>query len=251
MAKLVTDYSPTPSLSSAEIEEIWQFYRRFVRRERSAFVPAILNTTEIFRVRRDGHLVAFGAVRLLEVSVDGSVHDIIYTCWAMVDPELRGQNLIQRAGVHYFTRRRIRHPLRRIWWLFSASTYTSYLLLPRNGVEYYPHRSRPTSAIAEQLIAETMKVAQLDNWDPEQGVLVANGELRYLEGVVEDEPSVTDDPDVRFYAERNPNQARGDALVCIYPLSARNLASIARRMTARMARRFAAGGSAARRHRSA
>ncbi|MGK3990176.1 hypothetical protein WME99_44440 [Sorangium sp. So ce136] len=55
--------------------------------------------------------------------------------------------------------------------------------------------------------------------------MIRNGEVRYLEGVVRRDVTSVDDPDIRFYQERNPRQDRGDSLGCIAPATVTALAS--------------------------
>ena len=70
---------------------------------------------------------------------------------------------------------------------------------------------------------EVMRILEADDWDPDRGTLKRNGALRYREGVVADEKSVLNDPDIRFYAACNPGQVEGDSLACLCPLTARNI----------------------------
>ena len=92
-----------------------------------------------------------------------------------------------------------------------------------------------------ELVRMVMVQERDPGWDPERGVVHRRGATRYRVGVVADEPEAMGDPDVRFYAERNPGQEQGDTLVALCPLSLRNLWSMVGKAMARRRRRAAAG----------
>lgn len=239
-------YRPAAALTVHEREAIWALLARAVRRDRDAFEEKLARTGEVFLGRsRDGELVAFGAVDVIEADVGRGVETLLYTHWATIDPGFRGTNIIQRVGFRYFLRERVRHPLRTIHWLFTASTYPSYLLMVRNYQTYWPRADAPTPTFALALIDLAMNRAERPSWDRESGVLRRNGASRYREGVVDDEPAVLDHPTLgpalRYYRERNSNQHEGDSLACLCPLTADNWwyclrVAVARRLRARRAR---------------
>ncbi len=228
-------------LSPDQIEATWQCYRRFVDCPRESFVETLLQADDVYLCHTEtGHVAGFEAIKAMTVAGAGHRSIVIYTLYADLDPRFRGTNILQKIGIFRFLSLRLRHPLTPIYWMFTASTYTSYLLLPKNLVRYWPRPGNPMPASALAIIDEVMRAMGADDWDPDAGVLKRVGALRYREGVVADDASVVDDPDVRFYAQLNPGQAMGDSLVCLCPLSVLNLvsvlANIVRRWLTRMVR---------------
>ncbi len=220
-------YHPASSLSAHERDVIWALLSRSVRRNRADFEEKLARTREVFLGRsRDGTLVAFGAVDVIEADVGAGVEPLLYTNWAAIDPAFRGTNVIQRVGFRYFLRERVRHPLRPIHWLFTASTYPSYLLLVRNYTTYWPRAGVATPTRVLALLDIAMSKSERPSWDPGAGVLRRHGASRYREGVVDDEPEVLDHPvfgpALRFYRDRNLGQVEGDSLACLCPLTAEN-----------------------------
>ena len=237
-ARLSTRYLSGRELTAALREEIWEFYSRFVDRERAPFVAGLDAMDEIFLTRagREGPLVGFGAARFFTVETRGRRYGIVYSGWGAVDPRLRGHNLVQRGGIHFYLRCRLRHPRMPFYWLFAASTYKSYLLMRRNFVDCWPRPGEPWPSRELEIRRLAMEHLGDANWDPESGVIRRNGALRYREGVVADDPAALADPDVRFYATLNPRQAEGDTLVCLAAFSARGWGRTLRRMLTRALR---------------
>lgn len=221
------DYRRPSTLSAAERDAVWSLLSRSVQRDRGAFEDKLARTQEVFLGHDErGMLVAFGAVDVVEAEREGRAETVLYTHWAVIHPRLRGANILQRVGLRCFLRARLRHPLRPIHWLFSASTFTSYALLARNYETYWPRPGITTPAGVRAMLDGVMRRLEGASWDPEAGVLRRHGASRYREGVVEDDPSILQHPvlgpAVRFYAERNPDQRDGDSLVCLCPLTAAN-----------------------------
>src|SRR6185436_13104055 len=114
----------------------------------------------------------------------------LLTHWAALHPDLRGRNVIQKVGARYFLRYRIAHPLRPVHWLFTASTFQSYLLLARNFQTFWPRPGAPWPARERRLVDEVMAESADRGWDPVAGVLKRDGASRYREGLVEDDPKL-------------------------------------------------------------
>ncbi len=226
---------PTRALTRREIEELWQLYHQFVDCPEESFLRSLNATGEVYlcRDRAGGALVGFEANRVVTVALDGRKNTVIFTSYADLDPSFRGMDVLQRIGLRRFLRLKLRYPFRPLYWMFTASTFTSYLLLPRNFTEYWPHPQRPTPAAARALMNAVMRTVGSPEWDPETGVLTRRGKLRYREGVVADDLSVLEDPDIRFYAAQNPGQATGDSLACLCPLNSRNFLYFLRTMLRR------------------
>jgi hypothetical protein len=226
-------YRRSAALTEADREAVWSFFSRFVERDRRAFEDKLASTREVFLgYRRRDELVAFGAVDVLERSVEGRTHGILFTHWAALHPDVRGRNVIQRVGARYFLRYRIAHPLRPVHWLFTASTFQSYLLLARNFRTFWPRPGSPWPARERRLVNDVMADGADRSWDPAAGVLKRHRASRYREGVVEDDPGLLQHPTlgpvIRFYHLQNPGQGDGDSLACLCPLTVTNCFSWAR-----------------------
>lgn len=229
------------ALTAAEREDVWSLVARSVQRDRRAFEEKLGLTGEAFLGHLPtGELVAFGAVDAVEAEVAGRTEAVLYTHWAVLDPRARANNVIQRVGFRCFLRYRLRHPLRPVSWMFSASTYQSYLLLVRNYVTYWPRPDAPWTERARALRDAVMAKSGDPTWDAEAGVLRRHGATRYREGVVDDDPRLLDHPvigpAVGFFRAQNPLQVEGDSLLCLCPLSAANWWACARVALGRRAR---------------
>jgi hypothetical protein len=235
-------YRRPATLTPAERDAIWSLLTRSVQRDRRAFEDKLARIDEVFL----GHLptnelVVFGAVDVVEVDHERRTDALIYTHWAVIDPRFRGSNVIQHVGLRFLLRYRARHPLRAVYWMFTASTFHSYLLLVNNFATYWPRPGVAWPSRERTLVSAAMRLRSEPSWDEEAGVLRRKGASRYREGVVDDEPALLHHPVIgaalRFYRAENPGQPEGDSLVCLCPLSAANAWSCARAVAGRIGRR--------------
>ncbi len=178
-------------------------------------------------------LCGFQAMRTVTIAESGSKYIVVYTFYADLEPHFRGLNILQRIALHRYFILRLHHPFRRLYWMFTASTCPSYLLLPHNLIEYWPHPDHRTPPEALRVMASVVEAIGLQGWDPNGGVLRRNSLLRYREGVVSGRAGFVPDRFIQFYSSLNPHQNEGDSLVCLFPLNFRNFLSALYKMISR------------------
>ena len=196
------------------IEALWQFHQRFVVRTRDSFVKGLRAADEVWTLDTPaGGVGGFATVKVLQLR-GGAPITVIYTQWAFLDPAYRRQGFVHRVALRVWTRCKLRHPLRPVYWVFTASSVDAYIHMQRSMPVAYPRMNEPTPPEVRGVLNAAMGVLCPDEWDPATGTLRRNGEVRYLAG----QANIDDaHPDVVFYRSLNPHQWRGDSLGCIAP----------------------------------
>ena len=237
--RLVRESIAPAALAQPFLDELWAFATDFVSRSREAFEAALrkFEIISVWRDRESGRMLGFAANQAVDLVVDGQPVVVIYSGWAWLAREIRGLNLIQAEGLRCYLLVKLRHPLRPVFWVFGASTYKSYLLLPRNLRDYFPRREMPWPRFHLAIRDSLMATMADPHWDPIAGVVHRHGASRYREGVVKDDAAVLGDPDVAFYASANPGQDEGDTLLALVPLSAENWLAVVGSAVKRILRR--------------
>lgn len=200
-------------------EEMWQLTCRFYQAER-AYVEAKLRGHDrlaLFRSDADGSLIGMAAIQVEPMEFGGRKLLVIFTSHAIMDERYRGQNLIQRAGVHTWLRSLLRHPLRRKLWTFDTFSYKSYLMLARNLVEFWPRHDRATPAWEAAFMQHYGQLKYGDAWHG--AVVERSPQKRLLPQTAAWTPELLQDPNLAFYARMNPGHAEGDMMLCLVPLS--------------------------------
>lgn len=220
---------PIEELTSTEWSEVLSFGSRFFE---GAFEASLRAKHELVMLRDGaGALVGMGAVELLEL--DGAT--IIHVGNTAFADETRGQSHVQRLGFRYFLRAKARHPLRPVYLAYTTFSWRTYLMLARNFARSWPRREQSLpereGALYRQLGARLLG----ERFEPDTG-LVRNLDRRLRADIAALPEMLANDPDARFFVERNPGYASGDAVLCLAPLDARNWWSVARRASRRSSR---------------
>jgi hypothetical protein len=219
------------SLTVSELDDIWAVTSRYIDTDRSLFEARIRTLPEVglWQVR-DGSLIGLVNFDVYPVTWEGRVVTIIFTSSVVIDERFRGRHLVLQTGLRILLRAKLRHPLRRAYWLFDTFSYKSYLLLPRNLRIFWPRRDQPTPADTARFLSHLAQQRYGANWRPETGVVSHSGDKRLLPTAAPLDAAALSDPDVRFFDLANPRHRDGDRLVCLAPLSVANLTGAIGRM---------------------
>jgi len=229
---------PVEAVTADTWEEIWQLTRRFYDTER-LFVETRLRAHQklaLFRSAADRSLIGMAAIESEPLEFEGERLLMIFTSHTIVDERFRGQNLLQRAGLHTYLRGCLRHPLRRKFWIFDTFSYKSYLLLPRNLREFWPRHDWSTPRWESALMQHYGRSKYGDAWQAD-GVVRRSPQKRLLPHTAPFGTHLLANPDLAFYERVNPGHADGDMLLCLCPLSVTNWWSIVSRAVGRLWRR--------------
>lgn len=230
-----TEVLPTHALPPSVWDEIWTLTSEFYDVDREYAEMELRRCGRIALFRMNGALLGMAAIDTYPTTFRGRAIVVISTTHVLIRENWRGRNLVQRLGFRSFLAARRRHPLRPVYWFFDTFSYKSYLLLPRNFVDYWPRRERPTPAKQAALIDQLATAAYGPAWQPERGIVIRGA--KRLRASTAPLPDGDDrNPDVAFFARANPGHAQGDMLVCLCPLTLRNWLSLARALLRRRRR---------------
>lgn len=229
------------SLTSRELDEIWAVTDRYVETDRGSYETKLRALPEVGLWRtRSGVLVGLVSLDVYRVEWNARTCVIFFTSSVVIDERFRGRDLVLRTGLRAFVREKLRRPWQPAFWFFDTFSYKSYLILPRNLVTFWPRHDRATPPSVAQLIDYLATRRYGDAWSPVNGVVHSSGHKRLRAATAPIDDAHRIDPAVRFFETANPGHAAGDMLVCLVPLSLRNLGgAVLRAVFKRRARRRA------------
>ena len=234
--KVSTSVLPTRTLTSSMWDEIWTLTAEFYDVERAYVEAELLRRQSVALIRMNGALLGMASIDIYPARFRGRSIAVIATTHVLLRENWRGRNLLQRLGFRTFLATRLRYPLQPIYWFFETFSYKSYLLLPRNFVEYWPRHEQPTPEAPAALIDELASRTYGPAWRPARGIAVRSGRKRLHENAAPLAPGTDAGPDVEFFVRVNPGHAEGDMLVCLCPLTLRNWLSVGQKMLERARR---------------
>ncbi|NTW14494.1 MAG: hypothetical protein HGA31_05705 [Candidatus Moranbacteria bacterium] len=125
----------------------------------------------------------------------------------------------------YFETIRERYPDRESYYVLTSKGWRTYKILPFFFKSFYPnHRNDESSEIRGIMDAFCMFKFP-EYYDERRGVLTSTAERQRLRPETGDcALPDRDDPNILYFAERNPGYLEGDELVCIASIAGKNLA---------------------------
>ena len=182
----------------------------------------------------DQSLQGFSTLRVYERTIEGRDVVVVYSGDTVIAPGYWGQRALQSAFVRYITLCKVRHPLVPVYWFLISKGYKTYLLLSRNFPEYWPRRDKPTPPWQSAVLATLAKEKFGEFFASERGVVQFDRPMgRLREGVAPIAEEMLQDPDVRFFMEKNPGHAAGDELCCLGAVSVQQSAYYVSRLLRR------------------
>ncbi|KJE88466.1 hypothetical protein CAOG_00120 [Capsaspora owczarzaki ATCC 30864] len=175
----------------------------------------------IFRDQVDGSLRGMFLIdRERGQSYNGKSFTLFKTGLALFKASNRGGPLIYLAFFYFFIKELIWHPFTPLYGVFKCFSVKSYLMAKRSSESVWPQAGVPTPAWEQSLIDSFgVKTATgQEVYDPVTGVI-----NRTTTALRPDVAPISEEdlknPDIRFFAERNPRWDQGHLLVVLYKIT--------------------------------
>jgi hypothetical protein len=169
-----------------------------------------------------GGLQGFSTLRVADESVDGRPVRILFSGDTVIHPDHWGSKALQEGFVAFAMQQKLRRPFTPLYWLLLTKGYKTYLLLTHYFPHGFPRRGLEPPAPLRALRDRVATAWWGTQYDAATEVLrFAESRDRVKVDVAELSEDALRDPDIAFFAARNPGWAEGDELVCLAELDAR------------------------------
>ena len=173
----------------------------------------------------------FSTQRMLNVVVDGRPVRALFSGDTIIDQEYWAHNPLAQVWGQFALSLIDDDLSAPLYWFLIAKGYKTYRFLPVFFHEFYPRHDGPTPAWASSVIDALGRHMYPTAYDSGAGIVRADHfGCRLRAKVAEITNQRLRDPQVRFFAEKNPGHTRGDELCCIAPLTRENFTSAAYRV---------------------
>lgn len=170
----------------------------------------------------DGGLCGFSTIQLIPFDYEGRPTLTVFSGDTVIDRACWGQKALQKAFGQFLLRLLITRRERLYWFLISKG-FKTYLYM-RHNLTSYPNHAQPTPPEFQALLDHMAGLKYPEHYDPQRGVIEFPGETCVVKDA-HDCLVATDleDPDIRFFVERNPGYVRGDELCCLARVTVREV----------------------------
>jgi hypothetical protein len=181
--------------------------------------------------RRTEALCGFSTQVVVEALVAGRPIKALFSGDTIVDRDRWGEPALAQAWGRVALALIDSIPAGEMYWFLISKGYKTYRFLPLFFHEFYPRRDVVTPPWATAIIDVLARDRFPSAYDSSRGVVrAAPGKDRLRPGVADLTADRLRDPDVLFFAARNPGHAQGDELCCLAPLTRANFTAAAYRV---------------------
>ncbi len=216
----------TAKESQTRSNEMWQLYAKYYDVDEKSFTDRIAKNDYYAIYQVNNKIVGFTALRMRPVETSEGKVMTFYAGQSVIHADYRKRSLIPRTLVKLFWKHFTTQPHVPIYMWCDALTYKPYLLFANSLLEFYPSRRGPTPMKVEEVIQNI-------------GQHYYGNSFNSLRGTVKKEKNIIDDPsakiteeeklhpDIKFFAEANPNYHKGHGLITIAPIDFQNFVYLA------------------------
>lgn len=216
---LTTRYQKVNTLSVVDIARMHAlFEENYAYSPLSTFISDLEKKDGAFIVRKKAtqEIVGFSTLGIYTFELGGKKAKGLFSGDTIIDRNYWGSRSLQNAFALKLFWEALKSPLTPQYWLLISKGYKTYLLLARNFPDFYPQRggARPELKDMVTEYCEAMFPGKLDH----DSMLLDFGDnancLKDHVAAITPEMCAAD-PDIAFFAQRNPSWQRGTELPCI------------------------------------
>ncbi len=228
MGKLRTECCAVDKLSDATVEEMFVLFAAYYDNiDREQFRKDLLEKDDVFLFcdKTEGKVQGFSTVVCLEKNVAGKKVQALFSGDTVMHQDYWGQGALSTAFGQYFFMKKLKNPLRPLYWFLISKGYKTYLLMTNNFPVHYPRYEKPTPPFMQAMIDTFGKDLYPHNYDSATGIVqFSHQNDSQKDSLKEDITPITDEmcarnPRIAFFAKKNPHWAQGDELACVADLS--------------------------------
>ena len=221
--------SELPESTRAQMFELYR--AQFENASRKQFDADLEKKNWVLLLRHDdGRLVGFSNMDVYKSDVGDGEMWLVYSGDTVVDSKTWNDPMLAYHLMGSFVWFRRHYECESLYWFLIVSGYRTYRVLPVFSEVFYPRFDQPTPDAVQELM-HAVALERFDGlYDPASGIV----RLDVPSILREEYRGIPDhrlgDPNIAYFAERNPGHPEGDALVCFCELSEETLTKLGKRM---------------------
>lgn len=194
------------------------------------FAKDLVEKNWVILIRNDAcRIVGFSTLLFYQTTFEGAPIAVVYSGDTIIEKEAWGSAALPRTWIQSVWRLHASLcPQLPLYWLLITSGFRTYRFLSVFWREFHPSCRGETPPRTRQLLEQLATGRFGARYDRAAGVVHLGQPLR--EALLPIPPAKISEPDIAFFAARNPGYIDGDELICIAELTRDNLTPAGWRM---------------------
>ena len=178
----------------------------------------------------DGELAAFSSMHVYETTINARKLTLLYSGDTAVDSATWNDSALSYNLMGAFNWLTRYYDCETLYWFLLVSGYRTYRLLPVFSEIFYPRFDEETPEDVQALMQYMATERFNDNYDRDSGIVRLDVPSVLREGYRGIPDNRLVDPNIAFFAARNPGHLQGDELVCFCELAEKTLTRLGKRL---------------------
>ncbi|NCF72346.1 MAG: hypothetical protein GWP67_02480 [Gammaproteobacteria bacterium] len=179
---------------------------------------------------KSGDLIAFSSMHVYETQIGDRNVTLVYSGDTTVDSSTWSDSALSYNIMGAFSWLQRHYNTDHLYWFLLVSGYRTYRLLPVFSEYFYPRFDAPTPQSIQVMMNAMASERFGSNYDAESGIVRLDVPSVLKDGYIDIPENRLADPNVAFFAERNPGHLQGDELLCFAELAESKLTRLGKRM---------------------
>ena len=166
----------------------------------------------------------FTTIRTMDFDINGEIVHGIFSGDTIIQKEFWGDLVFPKTWIRFVLSLVHERSINRLYWFLISKGYKTYRYLSVCFKAFYPSYDIITPS-REKILMDTFGTNRYSSrYNPLTGVIGRNIDSDFLkDGIADIGQRELSNPHIRFFAEKNPDYAKGDEMVCLADLSVENL----------------------------
>ncbi|KKQ56201.1 MAG: hypothetical protein US74_C0017G0009 [Parcubacteria group bacterium GW2011_GWA2_38_13] len=171
----------------------------------------------------NGKICGFSTLKMLNVVVEHKTINALFSGDTIIDKNFWGKHDLFNKWMLFGLYLQQKSKTKLYWFLISKG-YRTYRLLPKFFISFYPNRLNNINKREKKILNALAHIKFPKEYNPLTGIIHFDHDKQKLKGGVgEINDSNLKNPDVAFFAEKNPFHMQGDELACLAEIDINNL----------------------------
>lgn len=168
----------------------------------------------------------FSTQTLMDVELDGIQIKALFSGDTIIDKEYWGSRELPKVWGKLVLSLIKKYQGIKLYWFYISKGYMTYMLMPRYFFNFYPKYDKEIPQFEKEVLDILAFKKFGSGYDSKRGIVRIQFNYYLKKGVGHITNELLNDPNIKFFKEKNPNYYLGEELACLVEFTEENMKPI-------------------------
>ena len=206
------------SLTTAQVERMWEIFHRYYLNTTKEIFTKDLNDKDIVFLlvdQKSQEIQGFSTLKNIAIKEGKKTIHAVFSGDTIIEKEYWGQGALGIAFLKYLFMQKLRRPFSPLYWFLISKGFKTYLLMANNFQTHYPRFESKTPKSIQSLIDHLGESLFADSYRSDLGLIKIQNKDALKEDVAPITVDMLKNERISYFVKLNPDWKKGDELVCL------------------------------------